>query len=687
MTSVPAKWAILIAIDFYVDSDQRLEGCVNDISDIDLWLKQNFDPINITKFTAANTGDPNQKLPLEPATAWPTYENITQRLREVTETANPGDFIHVHYSGHGALRPTTNAAYKEKDGSDAALVLFDVDNEVCYLRGIELASLFDDIVKKQLKLTVVLDCCHAGSITRKELSAYSRIRGVLWDPLKATTSLNTASAKAHSLVSAGRAYRDAETNQHWLLHPQGYTLIAACGPNEIAGECRGEDGKNYGALSYFLLMILVSALDDGLIITFASVYRQLRAKLHVRFPLQHPMLLGNTSATFLNMQIAKRTFHSVCNVVRAAGIDQIWLGVGHAHGICIGDEFAIHSTDLQTNEVMRDNKKLSKIVIITVQALQSQAKLIYSPPEGAIIRAGWYATLTSRSRLKAQIVLFDGAGEEWREAVERSIWLQLFDPSRAPLIAPTLRIRTTERDVFNILDGSGQVISNLPSMSLDGEHAVHQVIATLEHLAKFVSIESLENSSNNSLVNGKEFSVEFQPESKMEPDIEGNKFSIEEGARVEVVFKNHTNMPLNLTVLNLRPLRQVKRILPGSDRGDWKVVQTKGRMDNIDYSGVTTFRPRMSIPSKIKANGSSEIEDVFKFFVTTRPSSFDILELPELDEKALRLTRTSESTMLYDLLQNLTVGHRTSEILRGESSQGEKWGCCNFIISTRCKNN
>ena len=76
MTSVPAKWVILIIINFYVDSDQRLKGCVNNINNINLWLKQNFDLINITKFTAANTGDPNQKLSFKPATTWPTYENI-----------------------------------------------------------------------------------------------------------------------------------------------------------------------------------------------------------------------------------------------------------------------------------------------------------------------------------------------------------------------------------------------------------------------------------------------------------------------------------------------------------------------------------------------------------------------------------------------------------------------------------
>ena len=106
--------------------------------------------------------------------------------------------MHLHYSGHGALRPTTAAEYREKFGSngkDAALVLFDREEGVSYLRGIELAWLSDDMVKKQLILAVVLDCCHAGSITRKEQPAYVHVRGIPWDPIKATTSSITNSTE------------------------------------------------------------------------------------------------------------------------------------------------------------------------------------------------------------------------------------------------------------------------------------------------------------------------------------------------------------------------------------------------------------------------------------------------------------------------------------------------------------
>ncbi|KAL8724775.1 MAG: hypothetical protein Q9181_006679 [Wetmoreana brouardii] len=662
MVSMPAKWIVLIAVDFYVELDQRLEGCVNDVNDLDSWLRQNHDPVSVTKFLAVNTGAPNQKIPAGPADTWPTRENVTRKLQEITEKAKLGDFVHVHYSGHGALRPTTAAEYIENhgsDGSDAAIVLFDSEEEVSYMRGIELASLFDDMVKKQLKLTVVLDCCHAGSITRKTQSAYVHVRGVPWDPIIATRSSVTRSTETHSLASARRAYRDAETNQHWLLHPNGYTLVAGCGPNEIAGECRGEDGKIHGALSYFLLNILVSAHSESLTLTHASIYRQLRAKLHARLPRQHPMLLGNASATFLGAQVAERAIHSAFSVVTASGIDQIWLSSGHAHGVCLEDIFVIHPIDLPADEVMRSHTKMNKIKTTAIYPLQAQAELIQSSPGGASIRAGWFATLMSRSRLAAQIMLFEGAGKDWKKTINGSMWLQVVDQYQATLTAPTLQIRAAELSVFNILDGSGQDLQYLPSISLYDEHAVHKVVAVLEHLAKFSSIEGLENRSDKSLLKGA-FSVELRSEDEVKSSLGENRTDIEEGASLVATFKNNTDIPLNISVLNLRPLRAIKRVYPSRDRGDWKVVAPKRTQHGISNSGEISFKITMSFPDKIKAVGCSKIEDILKIFVTTRPSSFDSLELPELSNQVLEPTRASTSTTLAELLRNLAIGRQPS---------------------------
>ncbi|KAI4173849.1 MAG: hypothetical protein LQ346_008327 [Caloplaca aetnensis] len=689
MTFKPAKWIVLIAVDFYVDIDYRLKGCVNDADDFESWLKQSQDHVSVTKFLAVNTGDPDQTTPTGPADLWPTRGNVSRRLQEITEKAKAGDFVHVHYSGHGALKPTTAVEYRdfhESNGSDSALVLFDSKEEVSYLRGIEMASLFDDMVRKQLKLTVALDCCHAGSITRRTRLAYTHVRGIPWNPRVAAASSVVRSTETSPEESAQQVTRDGEASRHWLLRPDGYTLIAACGPNEIAGECRGEDGKIHGAFSYFLLGILASAHCENFTPTYGSIHQQLRAKLHARFPLQHPMLLGNPSITFLGAQAVDRAIHTAFSVVVASGIDQIWLNAGHAHGACLGDIFVIHPIDLPTDEVMKSHTNMNKVRTTAIHPLKSQAMLIQSPPSGTSIRAGWFATLISGPRLTAQIALFEDAGEDWIETINGSMWLQVIDQKQATLTAPTLHVRLADRDVINILDGSGQDLHSLPPISLHDMQAVHKVVTTLEHLAKFSIIERLENRSDKSLEEGA-CSVELRSENTVKPGLGDNRADIEEGATLVATFRNNTDVPLNISVLNLRPLREIKRVYPSRDRGDWKSVAPKGIQHGIKSPGEISFKIKMSFPEKIKATGCSTIEDIFKFFVTTRPSSFDGLELPELSSQILEPRRASSiSNTLADLLNSLTVGCQPSHTVRGGlTGPDERWNSRNFIVNTRMK--
>lgn len=689
MTTLPAKWVVIIAIDFYVDPSRRLEGCVNDGEELHSWLNNNYHPVNITKLFAVNNGDPAQKSPLGDSVTWPTYENVIGILKEITQSANPGDFVYVHYSGHGTLRPTTAEEYRECDGTDAALVLFDVKNEIRYLKGIELATLFDDMVLKQLKLTVVLDCCHSGSITRNSHAVYIHVRGIPWDATKTLANPLPALVEAQSLALAKKGYRDGETDQHWLLRPEGYTLIAGCGPNEIAGECRGEDGRIHGVLSYFLLGILAAALNERLEITYGCIHRQLLAKVHVLIPRQHPILLGNKSAVFMRPQVHQREACSSCNVVKASGTDQIWLNVGHAHGVCLGDVFAIQSVNFHALKNPNTCKNTNKIRIKAVYALQSQADLIASASEGASIRAGWYATLVFRSNLKAQIRILDGVSKDLQDLIAASMWLQVVEEAQANLTTPMLQVEISERNHYAILDGSGQYISHLPQVTTSSEHGLRQVLETLEHLTKFATVENLanlSNLSNNSLLDS-DFSIELKAEDVLGQNlVQGNRLNLEEGSKLKVTFRNNTNMPLNFTVLNLRPLRGIKKIYPSIDRGDWKVVQPQSTQGDISFSGMVWFKVKMSIPDIIKAEECSEIEDIFKMFVTTRPTSFAVLELPELCEQPSRSSRSPNSTIFSAFLHDLTVGRESGHVRTGEpGGSGERWACRNFVVTTKRK--
>lgn len=168
----PTVWLLLVGINFYPDKAQQLCGAVNDVMDVELGLKECYKEITVTKLLASVTGESGQSAPPEDKHLWPTWHNFTSQLKFITQEASEGDIVWVHYSGHGTLQPTQTSefVYQEDYGTNAALVLLEPTGQqgVRYLRGIELALLLDKMVHNGLKLTVVLDSCHSGSISRGE---------------------------------------------------------------------------------------------------------------------------------------------------------------------------------------------------------------------------------------------------------------------------------------------------------------------------------------------------------------------------------------------------------------------------------------------------------------------------------------------------------------------------------------
>ena len=169
----PAMYALLIGIDCYLPnrfpnggSYTSLSGCVRDIYHVADFLQYNLGmpQERIVKLTATNTG---AKEPPEPREQWPTYEAMVAAFKGISDMAQPGDQVYIHYSGHGGRAPTIYPQLKGPAGQDEALVPTDIGNsEARYLRDVELAKLLNDMVSKGLVVAVVLDSCHSGGMTR-----------------------------------------------------------------------------------------------------------------------------------------------------------------------------------------------------------------------------------------------------------------------------------------------------------------------------------------------------------------------------------------------------------------------------------------------------------------------------------------------------------------------------------------
>ena len=253
-------YAILIGIDSY--SEKPLKSCVRDVKDIGNYLEKMPIPVHMQMLTAIEDPD-SSRLAGDPK-FWPTFDNVTSSLIQVTSSAKDGDFVYVHFSGHGTMRePLKDASNLSIEGmapvpskcsnpstGDAALAILEVTTEIetRYLRGEELASLIKMMVNKGLVVTLVLDCCFSGSVMRDDSST----RYLKYDP-KVDAAYPPASWVSTEDGASRAVYRNASMRSNWLVDPDGYTILTACGPTETTEDLVDREGQRHGPLSYFLL--------------------------------------------------------------------------------------------------------------------------------------------------------------------------------------------------------------------------------------------------------------------------------------------------------------------------------------------------------------------------------------------------------------------------------------------------
>ncbi|CAM9296919.1 unnamed protein product [Chrysoparadoxa australica] len=143
--------ALMIGIN-YVGQQGELSGCHNDVKGMVEYLK------------SSGYSDTNETMKLLMDDALhesPTASNIMGGFKWLLAGAQPGDSLFFHYSGHGGSMPDDNG--DEADGKDETMVPLD------YQRAGQIRDdlIFTELVvgvPKGVTLTVVMDCCHSGSI-------------------------------------------------------------------------------------------------------------------------------------------------------------------------------------------------------------------------------------------------------------------------------------------------------------------------------------------------------------------------------------------------------------------------------------------------------------------------------------------------------------------------------------------
>ncbi|KAK3378915.1 hypothetical protein B0T24DRAFT_589525 [Lasiosphaeria ovina] len=272
-------------------------------------------------------------------------------------------------------------------------------------------------------------------------------------------------------------------------------------------------------------------------------------------------------------------------------------------------------------------------MVIRVSALTSQLEQVdASVPNTSHAETGWLARpLTRRSlqRFPIQVSPDILPREAWLTAMkERSLGIHGDSDSGS---TASFRVELNSNKEYEIQDESGQKLTNLPLM-LQGETEARYFCDVIEHLARFALVKQLTSPSMEEPEEraaepfATSFSIQIATRSGTIVDA-GCPVQVDHSEKqwtFELRVENKGDKALYLYVYDMGPLWQIE----GIDFGTYQVVPP--RDDDRGFSGTVKKKLKTIIPAVMLAEGHRQCRDIIKVFVTSQPTSFDILELPRI---------------------------------------------------------
>jgi len=629
----PTIHALLIGIDNYKPNRlyKSLKGAVRDINLVDTFLRETLKlpAERIHRLTSPNQEDTALLAARSAQEQEPTYANIVNTFKDITESAQPGEQVYIHYSGHGG-RATSIYPFKQEP-NDEGIVPMDIGDteEGRYLRDAEMTTLLKRMTDKGLIVTMILDSCHSGGATRGDAE------------IRSGGETDTAQRTSQSLVATPE-----ELEQNWLdltrnraigaaglPQSREYVLLAACRPNEYAYEYAVNGGtERNGALTYWMIDTLTSVATSGQPLTYKLLHDRVNAQIQSKFPQQIPMILGESSRLVFGSETWSTPF--TVAVIKVSDT-QITLNAGQAQGLSKGTRFSIYP--LNTTDFTDKSHQVAIVELTRVDASESTARVL-KPEEGGIeakgkLEPGAPAIMVSAPVDLVQRVRFTDdkvAGEQEHELPSNLVDRQkeALDKVRQALAGNGWVVEEQEGEtaLYQVaLDREGhyEICKNMPLpnlrplLSIDDSTAPKRVVDRLVHLAKYQAVESLDNSGSKL---AQSITVEVLKE-------DGTAFNdpqnpvIQDGEVICLRLTNKGNQSLKVAVLDIEPTWAVSQLLLGG---------LESPFFDLDKGAKEEIQLRMTIPDDEAYQQTKETLKVFA--VQKGLADFRWLTLPPLDE-------------------------------------------------------
>ena len=328
-----------------------------------------------------------------------TRAGIIAALDRLLARVGSGDVVWFHFSGHGSLRPAPGIRHRG-DAQESILVPHDSAHDGRLpnqgISGSELHTWLRHLSTKTTRVTLVFDCCHAGSMIREDEEDVAvgtprgRLRTLEEDLRPMPDAPRPWSTLDRALPRAGE--------RGWLPASETYIMIAACRSDQPAREVTtfetGGTERTHGALSRALLDTLPQ-LPEG------ATYRDLRARLvasvRARYPRQRPNVEGPDERVL--MRLATRPAAPTLDVLARDG-QRLVLDGGIVHGVTRGSLWAVSPPGVPGT----DNSVRARVTM--VGGVRSDAVLL-APANETAVQVGSRATSIAPGVGSAMVVDFD----------------------------------------------------------------------------------------------------------------------------------------------------------------------------------------------------------------------------------------------------------------------------------------
>ena len=232
------KKALLIGIN-YIGSEYELNGCINDIKNLKLFLIEN-----------CNYQEDNIIMLSEEDEIKPTMENIKNKINWLISNNNSGDTLVFHYSGHGSNIKDKNK--DETDKKDETIVPLDFETKGDITDDWLFANMVSKI-EENVNLYCFFDCCHSGTIIDLKYNYISKCKPKV--SKKKIINYDTSQWSDSFIFDIERS-NEVKGN---------IIMISGCEDRETSADAVIQN-KDQGAFTFCLIETLknnLESLDDG----------------------------------------------------------------------------------------------------------------------------------------------------------------------------------------------------------------------------------------------------------------------------------------------------------------------------------------------------------------------------------------------------------------------------------------